>query len=110
MHHKLQVHEVLQEGGDHHNDHQGREHQPKGSHRPPGNARLTAAHKGGGVDGDDAGGALAHGVVVRQLALGGPLFVLHQLPLEDGQHGIASAEGTHPDPGEGQEQIDKQVH
>ena len=102
MDHKFQVHEVLQEGGNDHNNHNGREHQAQGGKDPAGDPRLTAAHKGSGVHRDDARGALAHGVVVGQFALGGPALVLHQLPLEDGQHGVAAAEGAHADTGKGQ--------
>ena len=46
----------------------------------------------GGVDGDDAGGALADGVIVHQLLLCRPAVLLHDHPLDKAQHGISAAE------------------
>ena len=68
---------------------------------------VAGAHGAGGevgVDGDDAGGTLADGKVIGQLLIGGPALVLHHLPLQDRQHGIAAAEGHDPHLSEGQKQ------
>ena len=71
---------------------------------------MLIADEGGGVDGDDARGALAHGEVVGELLLGGPALFLHHLTLEDGEHGVAPAEGADPDLGKGEEEVGVDVH
>ena len=104
------VSHVGEKGGDDPDDDQAGEDQTQGGRDAAGDALLLCPHKGGGVDGDDAGGALAHGVVVSQLRLGGPALAVHHLPLENGEHGVAAPEGTHADLGKGEEQIKIEVH
>ena len=110
MDHHVQVHKVTQKGGDGHDNHQAGEHHSQGGHGATQPPHPVITHKGGGVHGDDAGGTLAYSVVVRQFLLGGPAFVVHQLPLQDGEHGVAAAEGAHPDFGKGKEEAHVLFH
>ena len=48
--------------------------------------------------------------VVGELLLGGPALLLNHLALEDGEHGVAAAEGADPDLGEGPKQIAVEIH
>ena len=100
---------VGEEGGDDGDNYQAGEHHTQGGNGPPQVAPVFLPDEGGGVDGDDAGGALADGKVVGELLLGGPALLLHHLPLEDGEHGIASAEGAHAHLGKGQKQIEIEI-
>ena len=68
-------------------------------------ARDLIADEGGRVHRDDAGGALPHRVVVHQLFRACPAVPVHDLPFQDGDHGIAAAEGHDADPGEGQKEL-----
>ena len=77
-------------------DDERRKHQPQGGDDATRYAFVLLADEGGGVHRDDAGGTLSDGEIVRQLLLGGPALVLHHLPLEDGQHSVAAAEGHDP--------------
>ena len=86
------------------NDDKRREHHAQGGRDAADDAPALLADKRGGVHGDDAGGTLADGKVIGQLLIGGPALVLHHLPLQDRQHGIAAAEGHDPHLGEGQKQ------
>ena len=108
--HHAQMGEILKEGRDEHDDDDAGKDQPQGGHHSAGVALPAVAHEGGGVDRDDAGCALADGEVVGELLLRGPPPLLHQLPLEDGQHGVAAAKGTHADFGKGPEQIQIGMH
>ena len=62
-------------------DHQAGEHHAQRGEDAAPDAPLLLTDEGGGVDGDDAGGALADGEIVRQLLVGGPALVLHHLTL-----------------------------
>ena len=70
---------------------------------------LTVADKNRCVDGDDARSALSDGKVVSDFLLCDPALFLHHLPLEDGQHGVATAEGTYSHLGKGQKQVQIKV-
>ena len=76
----------------------------------PGQAFGPVAAEGGGVDRDDAGGALSHSIQVQQFFIRKPALLLYQLPLEEGQHGIAAAEGAGADPGKGGEEFQITSH
>ena len=79
------------------------EHHAQGGDNAAGDPALLLTDKGSRVNGDDAGRTLANGIIVAQLILGGPVLFLHDLPLQNGQHGHASAEGHYADLREGQE-------
>ena len=104
------VGEAAEKCGDEGDDDEGREHQAQGGDAAAGAAPVLVSHKGGRVHGNDAGGALADGKVVGELLLGGPALLLHHLALEDGEHGVAAAEGADPDLGEGPKQIAVEIH
>ena len=95
------VGEVGQEGGDDGDDDQAGEDHAEGGDDAAQDALFHVAHKGGRVDGDDAGGALADGVVVGQFGLGGPFLFLHHFSLEQGEHGQTATEGADANFGEG---------
>ena len=75
--------------------------EPSAATTPPSHARHPPADERRGVDHDDAGQALAHGIVIHYLLLCGPVVVLDDLTLEDGQHGIAAPKGKGPHFNEG---------
>ena len=110
MLHRRDIRKVAQTGGNDGNDDNGGKHQSDGGYHAPQTAPVFVADKGGGIHRDDARRTLTDGVVVSQFLLRGPLFLLHHLPLEDGKHGIASAEGTYPHLGEGKKEIQINVH
>ena len=98
-HHRI-IGKVLQKGGDDANNDHGRENDADGGDDTADNALAFCADKGCGVDGDNAGGALADCVVVGEFFFGGPAAVVDQLTLEDRQHRIAAAEGQSAESGE----------
>ena len=63
------------------------------------------ADKGGGIDCDYTGRALADGIIIHQLVLSSPAAVFNDLPLEQGQHGIATAKRAYTDAGKGEKQV-----
>ena len=88
----------------------GREHDAeRGDHAADGSGELIP-DKCRGVDGDDAGGALADGVIIHQLLFRCPAVTIHDLPLQNGDHGVAAAEGHGPDARKGQEQLPQCFH
>ena len=63
-------------------------------------ARLRpdrVAHVGRRVDGDGAGGHLAHGHDIRKFGVGHPRVADDHLVLDQRQHGVAAAESEEPD-------------
>ena len=70
---------------------------------------MLIADEGGGIDGDDAGGTLADGVVVGELLLTAPALFVHDLLLEDGQHGRPAPKGEGADFGKGPKQVEIDV-
>jgi len=64
------------------------------------NTLALIADKGCRVDGNDARRTLADGEIVHQLLLGRPLALVHNLALQNRQHGVAAAEGEAADLGE----------
>ena len=99
---------VAQQSGNGSDDEQRRRYYAQRSKNATGNTGLLTAYKRAGIYRDDTGGALTHSVIIQQILLGSPAFFLHDLPLEYGQHGIASAKGEQADPKEGTKQIHKQ--
>ena len=97
------VGEIPQKGSNEGDDDHGGKHHAQGGNDAAGDPLTLAAHKGGGVHGDDAGGTLADGKIVRQFVLGAPAPLVHHLPLEDGKHGVAAAEGAYAHLGEHKE-------
>ena len=93
--------EVGQEGGDDGDDDQAGEDHAEGGDDAAQDALFHVAHKGGRVDGDDTGGTLADGIIVRQFGFSSPLLFLHDLSLEQREHGQTAAEGADADFGEG---------
>ena len=69
---------------------------PKVAARPPENL-LFISYKGGYIDSNHAGRALADGKIVHQLFFGTPFFIFRYFPLQDRKHGISSAksDGAH---------------
>ena len=66
------------------------------------NSSISGADVGCHVDCDDTRGTLSDGIHIGQLILGTPAFFFYDLPLQDRQHGIASAEGKCSYTGKGQ--------
>lgn len=103
--HSGQVGEAAEEEGDDCDDQDAGADDAQGGHDATGNPLVLVADKGGGVHSDDPGGTLANGEVVGKLLLGGPPLLLHYIPLEDGQHGVAAPEGAGAGAEEGGEKI-----
>ena len=93
--------EALQEGGDEGDDKNAGADEAQRSHDGTGQSPELMADEGGDVDGDDAGGTLADGVVVHQLLLGGPAMLLPDHTLHPAQHGIAAAKAPRAHLGKG---------
>jgi len=63
------------------------------------------AHEGADVHGENTGTALSDGYQVEQLFAVNPMVAVHHLRLDDGNHGIATAEGDYANLKEGSEQF-----
>ena len=104
------VSKVCQEGSDYQNDGDGHREESQGSDDAAGNAGLLVAHKGGDIDGNDAGGTLADGKVIHDFLGSNPVPVIHQLPLQEGQHGVSAAEIHRSDFQEGDVENQQVMH
>ena len=94
------VGKVSQKCGDQCDDDDGRRDHAERSCDSADNATIFIAHEGSCVDGNDAGSTLPDRKIIHQLILGCPVMFFHDLPLEHGQHGVASPEGECTDPKE----------
>ena len=98
-------HGVLGEAGEEHGDdgydYEARQGRGEAGHEAAERTLAVLADEGRGVDHDDAGQALGHGVVVHDLLVGRPAVVLDDVALQYGQHGVAAAEGEAADLHEG---------
>ena len=105
MLHPSQMGEAVDDACQCGDDDQRWEHNAQRGHDAADNTGLLLPYEGGGVYSDDAGGALADGKIVHQLLVCSPALVLHDLALEDGQHGHTAAEGHDAHLGKGEEQL-----
>ena len=94
--------EILNKRGNYRYYHKRREHNAESGEYPTEHACLLLTDKGGCVNGDNAGRALADGVPVHDLFIRCPAALFDDLALKRRQHRIA--EGRYSDHGEGYKQ------
>ena len=88
---------VFQECGNDGNDDEGWKYHTQGCQNPAQNAFILVTNEGRGIHRDNARSTLADGKIVGEFLFRGPALLFYNLPLEDGQHGIATAKGTDTD-------------
>ena len=92
-------------GHDEHHD-QGRQHHAQSGAHTARDPRRDPAHIGGDIDGEGAGRAFAHRDEIDQLLHGHPALLGHRA-LDEGDHGVAPAEGEGADQEKAPEQLKK---
>ncbi|MPM33822.1 hypothetical protein SDC9_80403 [bioreactor metagenome] len=91
------------------NQQRGKYHAQRGNYTAK-DALLSEAHERGNIHRDRAGGTLADCKAVGQLRVADPSLAGNNLTLQDGQHGVAAAEGAHAHQSKGQKQIQQKRH
>ena len=92
--------EVLQKGSDYHQKQQGDSNKTQSGNDTAKKSLTLIADEGGYVDGNDAGGTLTDGIVIRQFLIGYPAKLIYELVSQQRKHGIAAAEVDGTDPQE----------